>query len=308
MRWWIPALCSVLALWAQPQSSTTRTYTFDANGARQLATESSTVNGSTEQTVRNLNGGVSPVERVEERILRQDSSGRVIERIIRPFDATGQPGPPQKLQIAERTRPDGSKSVETEVFAGNISGGFSLVEKTTAISRTAGNVENIETQVARPTLNGAVELLERRQARIETGGQSRQEVVNVERRDANGQFLPALREVKQTQERSGKTTETMTQYLAGPSGQLHWNGQSVVETQKQPDGSQRKEVTLFGSNAPGRPSADQPQVREQQIIETRSANGQTVETLSIRRPALDNPASLGPPQKISEKVCTGACK
>jgi hypothetical protein len=232
----------------------------------------------------------------------------VIERIIRPFDATGQPGPPQRIQIAERTHPDGSKSVETEVFTGNISGGFSLVEKTTAVTRTAGSVATVETQVARPTLNGSIELLERRQARIESGGPRRQEVLTVERRDSNGNFLPALREVKQTEEQNGRTIENTTQYLAGASGQFELNSQTVAETRKRPDGSEQKQITLFGRNAPGRATSAEPQVREQQIIEKRSANGQTIETLSIRRPALDNPASLGPEQKISEKVCTGACK
>lgn len=304
----IAVLCSLLVLWGQPRSSTTRTYTFDANGGRQLASESSTGNGATANSVRNLNGGLSPVESVEERVVRQDGASRVIERIIRPFDATGQPGPPQRIQIAERTHPDGSKSVETEVYTGNISGGFSLVEKTTAVTRTAGSVETVETQVTRPTLNGSLELLERRQARVESAGPRRQEVLTVERRDANGNFLPAVREVKQTQEQNGRTTENTTQYLAGASGQLEWNSQTVAETRKQSDGSERKQITLFGRNAPGRPASSEPQLREQQILEKRSANGQTIETLSIRRPALDNPANLGPEQKISEKVCTGACK
>jgi hypothetical protein len=162
--------------------------------------------------------------------------------------------------------------------------------------------------VARPTLNGSIELLERRQARIESGGPRRQEVLTVERRDSNGNFLPALREVKQTEEQNGRTIENTTQYLAGASGQFELNSQTVAETRKRPDGSEQKQITLFGRNAPGRATSAEPQVREQQIIEKRSANGQTIETLSIRRPALDNPASLGPEQKISEKVCTGACK
>lgn len=308
MRYWALALGGVFAIWGQQQSSTTRTYTFDSNGGRQLASEGSTANGSSEQSVRNLNGGLSPIEKVEERVLRDDASGRVVERIIRPYDASGQPGPPQKLQIEERKHPDGSKSIETQVFYGNISGGFSLVEKTTAIARTSGNVETIETQVARPTLNGSVELLERKQARIETGDKTKQELLIVERRDANGNFLPALREVKQTRELNGKTVENATQYIVGPSGQLQLNVQSVAEIQKRPDGSEIKQVSIFGMNSPGRPNSDQPQLREQQIIEKRTAYGQTVESLSIRRPAIDNPANLGPVQKISEKVCTGSCK
>jgi hypothetical protein len=308
MRYWVFALFSVFALWGQPRSSTTRTYTFDANGGRQLSSEGTAGNGSSVQSIRNLNGGLSPIEKVEERILRDDASGRVVERIIRPYDASGQPGPPQRLQIEERKHADGTKSIETQVYYGNLNGGFSLAEKTTAVVRTAGNVETIETQVARPTLNGTVELIERKQARIETGDKSRQELVTVERRDSNGNFLPALREVKQVKELNGKTVENSTQYIAGSSGQLQLNGQSVAETQKRPDGTEIKQITIFGMSSPGRANSDQPQLREQQIIEKKTTNGQTVESLSIRRPAVDNPANLGPAQKISETVCTGTCK
>jgi hypothetical protein len=308
MRFGAFAFCAVVTVWGQPQSSTTRTYTFDANGTRQLASEGTTANGSSAQAVQNLNGGLSPIEKVEERVLREDAAGRVIERIIRPYDANGQAGSPQKVQIEERKRPDGSKSIETQVYYGNISGGFSLAEKTTSVARTAGNVETIETQVARPTVNGSVELVERKQARIEVGDKTKQELLTVERRDANGNFLPALREVKQTQQQNGKTIETVTEYIAGSSGQLQLNGQSVAETQRRTDGTEIRQVTIFGMSSPGRPNSDRPQLREQQIIEKRTANGQTIESLSIRRPAVDNPANLGPAQRISEKVCTGACK
>jgi hypothetical protein len=49
-------------------------------------------------------------------------------------------------------------------------------------------------------------------------------------------------------------------------------------------------------------------LREQQLIEKSQTATGTAETLSIRRPAVDNPNALGPAQKINERVCTGTCQ
>jgi len=308
MRVLLFALCGIVVLQGQ-EGSTTRTFNFDTNGNRQLILESSVAKGSKAESVRNLNGGLSPVEKTEERVIKDDATGRVVERIIRRYDGNGQPGPPEKLQIEERRNADGSKTTETQVFKGNLSGGFSMTEKTIAVARKVGNVETIDTQVARPNLNGGIELIERKQARIETGDKTKQEALTVERRDANGNFQTALKEVKQTKEESGATIENSAQYIANPAtGQLQLNAQSVAELRKRPDGSESKQVSVYGMNAPGRPNSDQPQLREQQLIEKRTANGQTVESTSIRRPNVEDPNVLGPAQKVSETVCTGTCK
>ncbi len=308
MRVLLFALCGVVVLQGQ-EGSTTRTFTFDTNGNRQLILESSVAKGSKSESVGNLNGGLSPVEKTEERVIKDDATGRVVERITRRYDGNGQPGPPEKLQIEERKNADGSKTIETQLFKGNLSGGFTMTEKTTAVARKLGNVETIDTQVARPNLNGGIELIERKQARIETGDKTKQEALTVERRDTNGTFRTTLKEVKQTREASGTTIENSAQYIANPAtGQLQLNAQSVAELRKRPDGSETKQLSVYGMNAPGRPNSDQPQLREQQLIEKRTANGQTVESTSIRRPNVEDPNVLGPAQKVSETVCTGACK
>ena len=308
MRVLLGALCCLIVVHGQ-DSSTTRTFTFDTNGNRQLTLESSASKGSKAESVRNLNGGLSPVEKTEERVIKDDATGRMVERIIRRYDGNGQPGPPEKLQIEERKNADGSKTIETQVFKGNLSGGFSLTETTTAVARKVGNVETIDTQVLRPNLNGGIELIERKQTRIETGDKSKQEALTIERRDANGNFQTASKEVKQTKEANGATVENSAQYIANPAtGQLQLNAQSVAELRKRPDGSETKQISVYGMNQPGRPNADQPQLREQQLIEKRTTNGQTVESMSVRRPSVEDPGILGPSQKVSDSICTGACK
>mgnify|MGYP003345970286 CR=1 FL=1 len=65
---------SLLLLPAAAQQSQIDTYTYDANGRRVL--DSQLARG--EQRLRNLNGRVAPVEKVEEKILSEDSTGRVV--------------------------------------------------------------------------------------------------------------------------------------------------------------------------------------------------------------------------------------
>jgi hypothetical protein len=288
--------------------SQTETYTFDASGRRVLDSRQMTRNGTSEQRVENLNGRSAPIEKVEERVLRQDSTGRVVERMIRPFDANGNPLPPQKIRITEKKGTDGTKAIDTEVFQGNINGGFSLAERRQALERTAGDRTTVETQIARPTINGSLDTVEKKSATIVKTGDKTQEDVLTYRRDTSGSFYAAAREVKESDKKDGRVVETSATYVSGERRQLELAGQTVAETVKQADGSETKQVSIFGMNAPGRPATGKAVLREQQIIEKNKTAGGVVERLSIRRPAVDNPSALGPAQRISEKVCTGPCQ
>jgi hypothetical protein len=85
-------------------------------------------------------------------------------------------------------------------------------------------------------------------------------------------------------------------------------GQTTAQTTRRPDGSESRQVNVFGTGLPGRPDTGQAVLREQQIIEKNKTATGVVETFSVRRPAVDNPNALGPAQKIAEKVCTGPCQ
>ena len=292
----------------QPPRSQTDVYTYDANGARVLASQQVAGPGGTEQRVRNMNGRVAPMEQVEEKVISDDANGRVVEKLVRPFDANGAPQPPQRIRITERKQPDGAKSIDTQVFHGNINGGFSLTERSQALERTTDGRVTIETQVARPTLNGGLDTVEKRSSTIVTAGEKVNADTLTYRRDNNGTFYAAAREVKETDNKNGVTVENTANYISGERRQLELVGQTVAETTKRADGSETRQVNVFGTGAPGRPATGQAVLREQQIIEkTKTATG-VVETFSVRRPAVDNPNALGPAQKIAEKVCTGPCQ
>lgn len=292
----------------QPQQSQTNVYTYDANGARVLAGQQVSGGGRTEQRVQNLNGRSSALEQVEEKVLREDSTGRVVEKIIRPFDANGVPQPPQKIRITETKQGDGVKSIETQVFNGNINGGFALSERRQALERTSDGRVTVETQIARPTLNGSLDTVEKLSKTIVTAGDKTNEDTLTYRRDSNGSFYTAAREVKESDKKDGRTVENTATYISGDRRQLELAGQTVAETIKRPDGSETKQVNVFGTAAPGRPASGQPVLREQQIIDKNKTPGGVVETFSVRRPAVDNPNALGPAQKVSEKVCSGPCQ
>jgi hypothetical protein len=50
-------------------------------------------------------------------------------------------------------------------------------------------------------------------------------------------------------------------------------------------------------------------LQEQQIIERKPGSGQTlVETITVRRPSVSDPKTLGPARQLSETVCKGNCK
>ncbi|MBM3787369.1 MAG: hypothetical protein FJW30_23670 [Acidobacteria bacterium] len=295
--------CALLLSLCAFGQSETRTFTFDGSG--RAALDSVSAGGTA--SIRSINGRMAPLEKVEEKVLREDASGKVTERIIRPFDPNGNPGPPQKIVVDERKSADGSLSVDTQVFHGNVNGGFSLAERSQAVTRTTGGSTVTDVAVQRPTLNGGLELLEKKSTTLTKAGAKETSDSLTYRRDTNGSFYTAARELKQTDESGGKKVENVATYIAGDRRELQLAGQSVAETSKRADGSETRQVRIYGMNAPGRPAGGQPVLREQQTIEKSRTAGGTVETLSVQRPAVDNPNSLGAPVKVSEKVCTGKC-
>ena len=115
-RFIVSTIASAVLLSAQ-QSSVTNTTAVDINGRRVAegpAVVHSKSDGRSETTelLQSVNGRMVPVQRVQERVLREDSSGRVVERVIRQFDQTGNPTAPAKEIIEEQKRPDGSSTSE----------------------------------------------------------------------------------------------------------------------------------------------------------------------------------------------------
>jgi hypothetical protein len=302
----------VLSLSAQDSSVRTTT-SVDVNGNRiadgpQIDQTKSKGSVDTTERMQSINGRMVPVERVEERVLRDDSSGRVVERLIHQYDPMGNPTRPVKETVEEQKRPDGSSTIQTTRYQGDVNGNMQLLQKTITDVRKSGSTETTNTVVQRP-LNGSIETVEKKVTVRVNQGNGYSEEATTYRRDGNGGFGVAVRQTKQHTEQGGQSTDNTAEYEIGPDGQLQLHGQTVAKTVTQPDGSKDSVVNLFGRNVPGTVDPDgKLKLFEQQIIEqTPRPGNKLVETVSVRRPTVSDPNMLGPSQQISETTCKGKC-
>ena len=300
---------------AQDSTRTLATYTYDVHGRRVLAATAGSSTGSggsfRAETLQSVNGRTVPLEAVEEKVISEGPEGKVIERLVRRYDANGRPGQSEKIRIEERKDTSGTMTVVTTVYDSDLNGRYALRERGTARTAKSGEVVQLETVIERPNLSGALDLFEKRQG-VQTGTADNQLTeVTVYRRDTNGGLLQAERLTSQTVVENGQTTQTSATYNTNSTGKLELADQRISKIQKNPDGSEVEVVSIYGGNLPARAADGYSKgaaLREQQIIERKLGPGDSlVETFSVRRPNLES-GTLGPVQKISETVCTGKCQ
>src|SRR5712672_1550982 len=164
----------VVLTFVLPVLSQQTTYTTDLNGRRVPATQTveSKTGSSTSraEVMQSVNGNMVPLQSEEQKVLREDANGRVVEKIIRRYDATGNPGPPEKVQVEERKNPDGSLSTTTTVYRADLNGHVQLAERVVVEGSKSGNTLSANTVVERPGLNGNLDVVERNKAvTVDTG-------------------------------------------------------------------------------------------------------------------------------------------
>ena len=300
---------------AAQQSSVSDTTIVDINGNRvadgaRISQTKSATGSVTTESHQSINGQSVPLERVEERVLRNDASGKVTERIIRRFDPQGNPMPSVKETIEEQKRPDGSSSIQSTTYRGDVNGNMQVIEQTMTDAHPNGSGETSETIVRRPTADG-LRTVEKRNEVVVKQGSGYQSETTTYRSDGNGGFYTAIRQTTEHTEQNSQSSDNSAEYEAGPGGQLQLHSQTVTQTVTHPNGSTDAVVQIFGRNVPGTVSAsDGPlKLQEQQLIETASGpNNTVVQRLSVRRPTVSDPQTLGPAREISQTVCQGDCK
>jgi hypothetical protein len=289
----------------------------DINGHRvqegpQLVRSTSPGGSETTERLQSINGRLVPIERVEEKVVREDAAGRVVERIIRRYDPQGNPTTPIKETVEEQKRPDGSSTVQTTTYRGDINGGMQLFQKSVTESRKSGSRETAETTIQRPTLNGSLDTVERQSdttVKDAAGGYQKETVTY--RKSVDGGLYAAVRKSIEHVQKGPQATEKTAEYEIGPSGQLELHGQTVSRTVELPDGSKDIVTDLYGKNVPGTVNAGGSalKLQEEQVIERkRGPNDSVVETVDVRRPSVSDPTTLGPARQLSETVCRGNCK
>jgi hypothetical protein len=310
-RFIVGTIASAFLLSAQ-QSSVTSTTAVDINGRRvpdgpAVVHSKSDGRSETTEVLQSVNGRMVPIQRVQERVLRDDSSGRVVERLIREFDQTGNPSAPAKEIIEEQKRPDGSSTKQVSTYRGDINGGMQLIEKSITQTQTSGSTENAETVLQRPTVNGSLETVEKQNVVKVKQASGYTEDKTTYRRDGNGGFRAAVRETTEHSEQGQQASDSTAEYELGATGQLQLHSQKVTKTITAADGSKDQVVDLFGQNVPGTVDPGGLKLYEQQLIQRKQGPNEVTQTLSVRRPTVSDPKVLGSARQISETVCRGKC-
>jgi hypothetical protein len=266
---------------------------------------------TTTEIMQNVNGRSVPLERREERVLRDDASGRSVEILIRTYDQAGYPTPPTKEILEERKQPDGSSTIQTATYRTDMNGQLELLKKTITDVRKSGSSETSETLLQRPGINGSLETVEK-QTTVTTkdSGGGFQREASTYQRDGSGNFALSVKESTQHTEAGDASTENTARYEV-MDGRLQLHSQKVSKVVKRPDGSKETEVDLFAPNTLGTvdSGSQKLKIREQQIIEKKpGSGGSVVETLTVRRPSQSDQTVLGPAKQISETICRGKCE
>ncbi len=271
----------------------------------------STANDQTRTRVtQSLNGRQVPLEQTEERVLRNDATGKVTERIVRKYDPMGQLASTERVVTEEQTKPGGGSTARATTYRSDLNGRELETERRVSETRVAGTTTTNETSIQRPTINGSFATTEKVTAVTSGDDTNKTTSESVYRASENGGLQEAVRRVVIATKSKDQTVEQTAQYEPALNGTFQLQSQTVTTTRKQADGSETVEVNLYGADAPGqvRQEGARQQLQQQQIVtRKKAADGSVVETLSVRRPSISDPNRLESPEKVSETVCTGKC-
>ena len=300
--YYLPLYCALAS------AQQTSTFTFDVNGQPMEGASHVNTGNAKREVVRSINGRSVPLQSTEDHVVSDSGGVKVVERLVKRFDDSGNPLPSDKVRIEERKNADGSGSVATTVMRADVNGNYQLAERTKAERQKSGDTLTTSTQVERPTLNGGLEMVEKRDETLrESKSGDADMTATVYKRDTNGRLSEAAKQTMQRTVNGPTAVENAAVYEA-TNGSLSLVKQTVSTISKASNGAEHKETNVFVPNALGRvDSGSKPQLLEQQIIEKTPTAGGSVEILSVRR-ATDNPGKLGAPQKVAESVCRGECK
>jgi hypothetical protein len=312
MRYLCILVLSFCCFAQQSASSVTSGSTPDLNGGfstggYSVATSKSPTSNSRTEYAPNANGSLVPRETIQEKIIRQDANGRVVERLVRRHDQDGNPGPLEK-QVIEEKKSGNTVVINTLVYRGDINGNMSPAERSTSQIVTQGQVTTTQTTIERTGLDGSLTPAEKINSTVVKQSKT-QEVQTVTKlyRDASGNYYEGTRDTTERQTQpNGKVIENRAEYVEGVL-----STQAVSQTVPSPDGSATTTVDVYsihGSGTTVNSGGKMALKEQQQIIRQAGPNGQITETVVSRKPTVAEPNRLGPAQVLSKSVCQGNCK
>jgi hypothetical protein len=288
------------------QQSTSSTYNFDINGRPYETATTVELKGqgasATRHLVRNIDGRETPVESVEERVISDDGTTKIVERVTRRYTRDGRPGQPERARIEERKAADGTITTATALYRADVNGRFELYERNVTEARTTGAATTTSTAVERPTINGRMEVVEKREG-LRT---EQQETVTVMRPNSQGRFEETARRVVERRTENGAPVENAATYELGRLVQ------QTVSRQEKVNGSEQTVVDVFESELAGRVRSGsgteaKPMLRERRILERTPTSDGAVQRVSVSRVDPSSPNRLLGPKLVEETVCKGDC-
>jgi hypothetical protein len=305
-------LSAAATLAAQQTAGQSSVYSVDFNGNRIAGptysyTETPQGNQRVE-TASTINGRLAPIQSTEDKVLQQDAQTKVVERVIRKYDATGVPGQPITIRIEEKKNSDGSTSVQTTAYQTDINGNKQLFERSTSQTRPGAGATETSTTVERVTLNGGLQAVER-DSKVErkTGDATKVESTTY-RRDVSGNFTPFAQSVTQTSKTGGTETSDATHYALGPDGKLTVASREIDHVVTKPDGSKVVDSDVYSRVSAGHIediNSSEPRLQQQVHKELMPGpGGVTIETTSVRARLANDSARFGAYEKVSQTTYT----
>lgn len=306
------AILAVLSASGQ-DAATYQSFSVDVNGHRiagsQITTTKTKTSLARTERLQSINGRMVPVEQISERVIRDDSSGRVVERTVQRFDPDGHPSPPELSLIERESRPGGTTTVRTTTSQLDINGHLQLIERSFTETQKAAASESSETSIERPAIDGSLEVVEKRSVLKTGSAEAFRQRSTTYRRDTNG-FYEAVRVITDRTKGPTTTTDQTAEYESGPGGSLELHSETARKSVRHPDGSETEVTDTLGKSLPGvaSDSGSGLKLQEREIVERATgADGSVRETLLRQRPTLTDPTVFGTPQVVAETICKGKC-
>jgi hypothetical protein len=296
---------AITGAWAQ---TSTTTYATDLNGNRIVTGAASSAGGVVTDLRQSINGKEIPYQQSEEKVLSDNGTTKVIERITRHYNHTGQLATTDRTVI-EQTKHGDDLTTRSTLYRGDMNGNMQAAERTTVDKRKQGSSILTDTQIEEPSVNGSFDVSEKRTAIVETTSTGTRETESVMRRAAGGNLYESERVATTETKSEGKTIRSSAYYHPGVNSQMMLSKQEVTTTRTNADGSKTEEIDTFGRASDGKThnAGDVLPLSERKTVERRTANGATVETVMLQTPSINDPNRLSAPQKVSETICRGVC-
>ncbi len=297
---------------AQETSGQSSAWTTDVNGNRVYGpgfSYTETPKSSQRmETARSLNGRSVPIQTTEDKVLQDNSQGKVVERVIRKYDGSGNPGSAIIVHIEEKKNPDGTSTLQSNSYETDINGNKQLFERATTQVRKSGSMKESSTTIERATINGALQTVERDASTERKVG----DLTNVEsttyRRDVSGNFTPYSQQVKQVAKTGGVETADTSHYELGPDGKLGLATRTIEHVSKGANGVEVVDTDVysrFNAGHAGDVNTSAPRLQEQVRTERAPGpGGAMVETTSVRARLASDPSQFGKYQKVSQTTYT----